>query len=182
MNNVKLDDLPVIWRYNKKAWMTSEIFSEWFNEVNRKMKRANRKILLFVDSVTIHVDLNLSNVAVRFLSPNLTSDFQPLDKGIIHLMKLQALINAAEKCNSVAKFTRSVTVLDAIRWVHGAWENVSPEIIKRFFRHAGFVVSSTGEEEERVKKTTWTMRHIALLRSIGANVPISEMLQCSTTF
>jgi hypothetical protein len=80
INNVKLDDLPVIWRYNKKAWMTSEIFSEWLNEVKRKMKRANQKILLFVDSATSHVDLNLSNVAVRFLPPNLTSEVQPLDK------------------------------------------------------------------------------------------------------
>jgi 3-polyprenyl-4-hydroxybenzoate decarboxylase len=44
MNNVKLDDLPVIWRwrYNRKVWMISEIFSEWMNEVNRKMKRANQ--------------------------------------------------------------------------------------------------------------------------------------------
>jgi translation initiation factor 2 alpha subunit (eIF-2alpha) len=61
MNNVKLNDLPVIWRYNKKAWMTSEIFSEWLNEVNRRMKRANRKILLFVDNARNHVDLNLYN-------------------------------------------------------------------------------------------------------------------------
>jgi hypothetical protein len=80
MNNVKLDDLPVIWCYNKKAWMTSEIFSEWLNEVNWKMKRANKKILLFVDNATSHVDLNLSNVAVRFLPPNLTSEVQPLEK------------------------------------------------------------------------------------------------------
>jgi hypothetical protein len=61
---------------------------------------------------------------------------------------MQALINAADKCNSVAEFTQSVTILDAIQWVHWAWENVSPETIKKFFRHAGFVVSSTEEEDE----------------------------------
>jgi hypothetical protein len=165
MNNVKLDDLPVIWCYIKKAWMTSEIFSEWMNEANRKMKLVNRKILLFVDIATSHVDLNLSNVAVRFLPPNLTSEVQPLDKGIIQSMKLQyrkqlmqALINAADKCNIVAEFTQTVTVLNAIWWVHGAWENVSPEAVKKCFQHAGFVVSSTEEEDEGVKKTTWMMR------------------------
>jgi hypothetical protein len=127
INNVELGDLPVIWPYNKKAWMTSEIFSEWLNEINQKMKQANRKILLFVDNATNHVGLNLSNIAVRFLPPNLTSEVQPLDKLIIQSMKLQyrkqpmrALINAADKCNSVAEFTRSVTVLDSIGWVHGA--------------------------------------------------------------
>jgi hypothetical protein len=87
MINVKLDDLPVIWRYNKRAWMTSEIFSEWLNYLSRKMKRANRKILLFVDSVTSHVELNLSNVAVRFLPPNLTTEVQLLDEGITPSMK-----------------------------------------------------------------------------------------------
>jgi hypothetical protein len=47
----------------------------------------------------------------------------------------------------VAEFTRNITVLDAIRWFHGAWENVSPETIKKCFRHAGFVVNSTEEDE-----------------------------------
>jgi hypothetical protein len=61
---------------------------------------------------------------------------------------MRALINAADKCNSVAEFTRSVTVLDAIRWVHGAWGNVLPETIKKCFRHAAFVVSSTEEVDE----------------------------------
>jgi hypothetical protein len=110
---------------------------------------------LFVDNATSHVDLNLSNVAVRFLPPNLTSEVQLLDKRIIQSMKLQyrkqlmrALISAADKRNSVAEFTRSVTMLDAIQWVHGAWENVSPKTIKKCFRHAGFVVSSTEEEDE----------------------------------
>jgi uncharacterized protein YeeX (DUF496 family) len=133
----------------------TEIFSEWLNEVNRKMKRANRKILLFVDNVTNHVDLNLSNVAVRFLPPNMTNEVQPLAKGIIQSMKLQyrkqlmrAVINAADKCNSVAEFTQGVTVLDAIRWVNGVWENVSLETIKKFFRHSGFMVSSSEEVDE----------------------------------
>jgi hypothetical protein len=65
---------------------------------------------------------------------------QPLDKGIIQSMKLQsrkhlmrALISAADKCNSVDDFTRSVTVLHAVWWVHGAWESVSPETIKKCF-------------------------------------------------
>jgi predicted unusual protein kinase regulating ubiquinone biosynthesis (AarF/ABC1/UbiB family) len=120
---------------------------------------------LFVDNATSHVDLNKSNVAIRFLTPNLTSEVQPLDKGMIQPMKLQyrkqlmrEFINAADKCNSVAEFTRSVTVLDAIRWVHGAWENVSPETTKKCFRHAGSVVSSTENKMRGVKNTTWMMR------------------------
>jgi hypothetical protein len=95
---------------------------------------------LFVNNATSHIDLNLSNVAVRFLPPNLSSEVQPPNKGIIQSMKLKyrkqlmrALINAADKCNSVAEFTRSVTMLHTIWWARGAWENVSPETIKKCF-------------------------------------------------
>jgi hypothetical protein len=56
MSNAKLDDLPVIWHYNRKAWMACNIFPEWLNEVNLKMKRTNWKILLFMDNTTYHVN------------------------------------------------------------------------------------------------------------------------------
>ena len=153
-NNVKTDSLPVFWRHNRKAWMTGDIFGDWLREINLKMNKAKRKILLFVDNATSHVDLNLSNVTVKFMPPNLTSEVQPLDKGIIQAVKLlyrkqlmRALINAADKCNNAIEFTRSVTVLDAIRWIHGAWMDVSKETIVKCFHHAGFVPQSTEEEE-----------------------------------
>jgi hypothetical protein len=90
------------------------------------MKRANRKIL-FVDNDTSHVNSNLSNVAIQFLLPNLTSEVQPLDKSITQSVKLlyrkqlmRSLINAADKCKNATEFSQSGTFLDAIRWIHGA--------------------------------------------------------------
>ena len=43
LKNVSIKDLPVIWKSNKKAWMTREIMGEWLAELDRKMGIENRK-------------------------------------------------------------------------------------------------------------------------------------------
>ena len=44
---VSKDDLPVIWKANRKAWITSDIFKKWIVSVNCELEKANRRILLF---------------------------------------------------------------------------------------------------------------------------------------
>jgi hypothetical protein len=46
----KPETLPVLYRANKKAWMTRFLMEEWLNRLNRLMKRQKRKILLFLDN------------------------------------------------------------------------------------------------------------------------------------
>jgi hypothetical protein len=61
INNVNLDD-HVIWRYIRRhGWHQRYFLNGWMR--NQKIKQANRKILLFGDNATSHVDLNLSNIA-----------------------------------------------------------------------------------------------------------------------
>jgi hypothetical protein len=42
--------LPVTYKANKKAWMTSQPFREWTDRINSQMKTQKRKILIFVDN------------------------------------------------------------------------------------------------------------------------------------
>jgi hypothetical protein len=37
--NLKMNNLPVIWRNNKKAWMTAATREEWLNMFIAKMKK-----------------------------------------------------------------------------------------------------------------------------------------------
>ncbi|KAG8239465.1 hypothetical protein J437_LFUL019102 [Ladona fulva] len=60
----------VEWKSNKNSWMTSGIMSEWLEKFNRKLKRQDRKILLFLDNATCHPDLQFSNIKLIFLPPN----------------------------------------------------------------------------------------------------------------
>jgi uncharacterized protein YeeX (DUF496 family) len=113
--------LPVKWHFNKKAWMTQEIFEEWLTDLNRMMKKENQKILLLVDNATSDRGTNvMSNVTVKFLPPNLTSEVQALDQGIIRSVKaryrkkmLQYTVTVAEASNTRSDFNKSISVLHA---------------------------------------------------------------------
>ncbi len=80
--------LPVKYAAYKKAWMTSELFKQWLDGLNNKMREQHRSILLFVDNCSAHPDLTLSNIKLVFFPPNTTSKLQPCDSGIIQNVKL----------------------------------------------------------------------------------------------
>ncbi|GFT15342.1 tigger transposable element-derived protein 1 [Trichonephila clavipes] len=72
---------------NPKAWMTTAIFTEWFNncfvpevEAYMKQKSLDFKVLLIVDNAASHPQLEHPNVQLVFLPPNTTSLIQPLDQ------------------------------------------------------------------------------------------------------
>ena len=81
--NLDIRKLPVEWRSNKKAWMTSQIMEEWLTAFNGRMKMQNRHVLLFLDNATCHPHIKLSNVRLAWFPPNTTSVSQPMDQGII---------------------------------------------------------------------------------------------------
>ncbi|GBN81367.1 hypothetical protein AVEN_136598-1 [Araneus ventricosus] len=79
--NIDVQKLSVSWKSNKKAWMSTEIMSDWLVEFDNKMKKKQkRKIILFMDNATSHPDdLKLKNINSVFLPPNTSSMLQPLD-------------------------------------------------------------------------------------------------------
>ena len=91
--------LPVIWRSNRKAWMTRDIFQTWFVHdfcpgVKTYCEKHNfeKKALLLLDSAPGHpVDLDDSSTGIKvevvFLPPNTTSLLQPMDQGTIAAFK-----------------------------------------------------------------------------------------------
>lgn len=156
--NVK--SLPVDYTANKKAWMTSTIFEEEIRKWNNKLRRSNRKILLVVDNCPAHPELpNLTNITLVFLPPNATSILQPMDQGIIRSFKnyyrrllVLQLIDRMEK-----KQDPKISVLDAIRIMSDAWNNVTPTTIQNCYKKAGFVsvLNESFEEEDDLPLSTW---------------------------
>ena len=82
-----LNTLKVIYRHNKKAWMTSDLFCKWLDIVNNEMIRSNRKIILLVDNCSAHPHVERSKMKLVFLPPNVTAKLQPCDAGIIQAVQ-----------------------------------------------------------------------------------------------
>jgi hypothetical protein len=64
--------LPVEYRANRKAWMASTLFGEWFLKFNKHMRAEKCNIALILDNCAAH-SVNtaaMGNVSVYFLPPN----------------------------------------------------------------------------------------------------------------
>jgi hypothetical protein len=85
--NLKINNLPVIWRNIKKAWMTAVTMEEWLDMFNAKMKKENRNDILFLDNAICHPKVTLSNGKIARFPANATSAIQPMDIGVIYTFK-----------------------------------------------------------------------------------------------
>ena len=77
--------LPVEYRANRKAWMTSTLFDEWLLKFDKRMRAEKRTVALTLDNCAAH-SVNTAavrNVSVYFLPPITTSKTQPMDAGVI---------------------------------------------------------------------------------------------------
>lgn len=143
--NIDIAKLGVIWNSNKKAWMTSTIFEKWLCDFDKKMTKQGRNVLLLLDNAPCHLcDVQLKSVKLQFLPPNTTSKMQPLDQGIIRCFKLKyrsyvlrKLISLIDETKNASDIVKSINVLDAIRWIKCAWDNVKTQTIINCFNTCG---------------------------------------------
>ena len=80
--------LPRRYRPQKKSWMDSTLYEEWFRELDVKFQKENRKIALTIGNCPAHPTIaDLSNVKLIFLPPNTTSVSQPMGQEVIKCLK-----------------------------------------------------------------------------------------------
>ena len=132
------------YRNNQRAWMTSEIFMEFLNSLNNKMKGTKCHIILLLDNCPSHPDIKLSNVKLHFLPENTTSYLQPLDKGIITWLKnfhkrqlMTEIWHAMNECNMVVELAKKVKIYDAIVNVKDGWNQLPVATIMKCFKSCG---------------------------------------------
>ena len=135
--------LPVHWKSNKKAWVTIEVFMDWFvkcfvPEVQRYCadKGLPFKVLLLLDNAPGHpatLDDLHPNVKVVYLPPNTTSILQPMDQGVIASFKAYYLrrtiaqaLDATDRNKDLTlkAFWKSYNIKDAVANIADAWEEV----------------------------------------------------------
>ncbi|XP_064475854.1 tigger transposable element-derived protein 6-like [Ornithodoros turicata] len=75
--------------HNKEAWTTTGVLQTIVNDLDRDLRRSNRRGVLVLDNATSHnaTGLELTNLELCFLPKNTTSHIQPLDACIIRSFK-----------------------------------------------------------------------------------------------
>ena len=133
--------LPCRYRNQAKSWMSSELFEEWVRELDRKFGVEKRKITMIINNCKAHLHVeNLGWVELIFLPPNTTSVTQPMDQGIIRLLKakyrslaMKKVISALEEKKALPKFS----VLSAMFMLRKAWDAIPNSTFNNCFRKAG---------------------------------------------
>ena len=153
--NVNMDNLPVTYRAYKKAWMTSQIFTEWLAAWDLYLTKVNQKILLLVDNCTAHLHVSLlKNIQLKILPPNTTSLIQPMDQGIIKNLKTlyhKELVhmtlayreqNILSPSSTAIDVSSKISILQAVSFVAKSWRAVKEATIINCFRKASFFTLS----------------------------------------
>ena len=92
LKNINKKTLPVDYYWNQKSWMQVSIWNEYIKKLDTRMRRKNRNILLLIDNAPTHAlyeTTHLTNIIIKYLSPNTTSHLQPCDQDIIYSFKSQ---------------------------------------------------------------------------------------------
>lgn len=145
-DKVNTANLPVIYRFNKKAWMLTGLWYEFLRTLNNEMHILQRYIALITDNCPTHpwpdhppqnytgpAPPQLTHVTLIYLPPNTTSHLQPLDQGIIKAFKAAYKRRYAENMvqyfNIHAKAPDQINILQAIYMIADAWDSISTNTI-----------------------------------------------------
>ena len=142
-----MTNLGVDYFSNRRAWMTSKLFTRWLHQINNKVIKQGREILLFIDNCPSYAAVDLSNLKIQMLPLNTTARLQPCDAGIKQAVKLkrrriflrQNLFRTdSDETTTATKISKSVSLLNAIIWLRVAWLRVKSGTVNKCFRNCGF--------------------------------------------
>lgn len=203
LKNYVKSTLPVIWKANPKAWVTSILFEEWFTkhfipEVKQYCLNNNLayKALLILDNAPGHpvriADID-PQIKVLFLPPNTTSLLQPMDQGVIASFKayyLRRTFSQAVKANEndgmeLRDFWKSYNILQCVKNIAASWDEVTPNNLKGvwkklcpfFFKPSE---SSSSTDQPNIDEITTDIVHLAnRLPDIAVTADDIDDLLCS---
>ena len=159
--------------FNKTAWMNHLIFTDWLKKFNNSMLLNGRKVLLIVDNAGGHrinqeVLIQLRNVRLEFLPPNVTNVLQPLDAGIIKSFKTkyrQLLVKDLIRQLNEERELHMPNVKEAMYLIKNSYHLVSRETIINCWKKTNILAKcenlpnlmSIDSDDEEIKKDMASM-------------------------
>ncbi|XP_045615135.2 tigger transposable element-derived protein 1-like [Procambarus clarkii] len=123
--------LNVMWRSNKKSWVTRIFFTEWVNDV-------------FGPSMQEELFPENQFITIKFLPPNTTPLLQPMDQKVIADFKKLYMKALLERCVDVIDNTELTlkefwknhfNILGALHLIDKAWEGVTRRTLNSAWRN-----------------------------------------------
>ena len=151
LKHCNLETLPVDYYGQKKAWMDSSIFKNWFKTkfVPRvkhylHIKGLPVKALLLMDNAPAHPSTEElcsrdGLIKTMFLPANTTSLIQPMDQGVLYNLKRRYKRNLLEKMILYEttdglpydQFAKALNIKDCIYSVANAWEQIQSSLLQK---------------------------------------------------
>ncbi|XP_042296424.1 tigger transposable element-derived protein 1-like [Sceloporus undulatus] len=148
LKNYLKSSLPVYYKSNANAWMTADLFATWFSDYFKPTVEAYCreqsipfKVLLLVDNAPGHPRAladSFKEIQVAFMPANTSFSLQPMEQGVISAFKSYYLrrsfakavaaisdyVSEGPKQNKLIAFWKGFTILDGIKTIRDAWEEV----------------------------------------------------------
>ncbi|GBC28956.2 CENP-B homolog protein 2-like [Rhizophagus irregularis DAOM 181602=DAOM 197198] len=142
--NINIQNMPMTYHNNTKAWMITTLFQEWIKEFDCQvdLKHQGQHVLFLLDNCSSHKisGLTLRYTDIYFLLPNTTSKIQPMDAGIIisfkqyyHHFYMRWMLRYVEAGGHTEDLR--MDVLQTIRYIIQVWDEVNAEIICNCWCH-----------------------------------------------
>ncbi|XP_065834220.1 jerky protein homolog-like [Oscarella lobularis] len=168
---INTDSLPTLYCGKRNAWMTREIFGNWFNRcfvpsVKEALEQMGieQKAVLIVDNCSAHPGVEEltsadGKIVTKFLPPNVTAILQPMDQGVLVQVKKKyqrkifrnlLLQDEQEEGFLVRKFLSTINVKTVIELIAQAWDEVTPETLRKSWRKILFVPREDGPGDDTV--------------------------------
>lgn len=183
-----LKDLPVYYRASKNAWMTRELFKNWFFEqfvplVTDFLKGLSHpvKAVLVLDNCSAHYsteELRTDDGAIfcKFLPPNTTAVIQPMDQHVIQMVKARyKKIMTNEILGRGDDFhdnVKRINIKDAMFWIAQAWEAVPESAIQKSWKI--LYTETPGDDEDDLPLSVLQERLRNIMNNINQLETIDE--------
>ncbi|XP_064414835.1 jerky protein homolog-like [Latimeria chalumnae] len=145
-HHTNMKSLPIKYKKSKKAWMTGDIFKDWFFKsfvpsvrCHLRSKRLPEKAVLLLDNCPAHppaesLKTSDGNIKFFYLPKNTTSKIQPLDQGIIANFKKayrkEPVKELVASDNSITDHLKKYSLKDMMYLANKSWKSITRSCIK----------------------------------------------------
>lgn len=152
--NVKVESLPVTYKSQSRAWVTKEIFHDWYTnsfvpQVKAELKKNKlpMKALLLLDNAPGHPDADELKIKTAdgyieamYLPKNTTALIQPMDQNVIKTLKAhykkRILMDVVSQPDAdIAAILKAFNIKDAILNAAYAWQQVKSITLIKSWRN-----------------------------------------------